>query len=108
MKKATQYVYEHFDLTKPIEDWDDFDSIRYYSNKFPSNTNNLLMGEIYDLIKKVQEEVIRETVEECANSAITREAVEYWSGQVWDDGPLPIVVDKNSILSIADKLIKEL
>ena len=53
-------------------------------------------------------DAIKETVKECAEKARTKEDRSYWSGQVWDDGPLPIIVDKNSILSIADKLIKEL
>ena len=53
-------------------------------------------------------DAIRETVKECSEKARTKEDRSYWSGKVWDDGPLPIIVDKNSILSIADKLIKEL
>lgn len=52
---------------------------------------------ILAIIKRVQEEAIRETVKECANSATLE----------WDfvHGTS---IDKNSILSIADKLIKEL
>lgn len=74
----------------------------YFQECFQNNRN------IIDTIKQVQEDTIREAVKECANFARTREATEFWSGQVWDDGPLPIIVDKNSILSVADKLIKEL
>ena len=59
------------------------------------------------VIKQVQIDAIRETCEECALRA-------YWGASQNDDGQEPyihednIFVDKKSILSVADKLIKEL
>jgi len=54
-------------------------------------------GEVKRLIKLAQENAIKETVNECAENADTR----YIPG-VGD------LIDKQSILSVADRLIKEL
>lgn len=85
MKKAEDYLQESFgwsnesqELTWYVKSWKDF-------------------------IKRIQEEAIRETVQECANSACVignKSSVQYFT-QVGS-------VDRNSILSIADKLIREL
>ena len=53
--------------------------------------------EAYKLIRIVQEDTIRDAVEECAENA-----------ELDSDSYENIYVDKNSILSVADKLIKEL
>ena len=69
--------------------------------------------ELIDIIKQVQEDTIRETVKECNNYAKVRvvenaliEEGETYSS--YDDGVFTFFVDDQSILSIADKLIKEL
>jgi len=54
------------------------------------------------LIRKVQEDVIRETVIICAEDAKTGSSTCALSGHIWTS------VDQDSILEIADKLIKEL
>ena len=51
----------------------------------------------YKLIRIVQEDTIRDAVEGCAENA-----------ELDSDSYENIYVDKNSILSVADKLIKEL
>lgn len=93
MKKAEEYFEE--------TDWEDY-----------------VMGclspyRVKSLIKKVQEDTIRETVKECNNYAKVRvvenaliEEGETYSS--YDDGVFTFFVDDQSILSIADKLIKEL
>ena len=43
-------------------------------------------------------EACKQILELAAENAKTMEITELWSGQPWDDGPLPICVDKNSIL----------
>lgn len=55
------------------------------------------------LIELVQKDAYNQAIEDAAKVARTREATECWSGQVWDDGPLPTVVDKESILKLKMK-----
>lgn len=95
MKKAEEYLQESFgwgnesqELTWYVKSWKDF-------------------------IKRIQEDTIRETVKECNNYAKVRvvenaliEEGETYSS--YDDGVFTFFVDDQSILSIADKLIKEL
>lgn len=102
MKKAEEIAVENH-LFKSVDVIYDNFALQITRDCYVQTSRNIIRA-----IKQAQEDAIRETVKECANSAKTREATEFWSGQVWDDGPLPIIVDKNSILSIADKLIKEL
>ena len=57
----------------------------------------LTQESVIECIRMVQEDVIRNTVEECAQSA-----------KLVECDPMEFYVDKQSILSVADKLIKEL
>jgi hypothetical protein len=62
----------------------------------------------YDVIKLCQEETVRETVKECVENAKAKIIREWWGNtgsEHCDD--IPVVI-KESILSVADKLIKEL
>ena len=38
-------------------------------------------------------------LEAAASKARIIEDESAWSGQVWDDGPLPLIIDKDSILN---------
>ena len=46
----------------------------------------------------------KQLLELAAENAKTREMTELWSGQVWDDGPLPICIDKQSILDTINQV----
>jgi len=59
--------------------------------------------EAYKLIRIVQKDTIRDTVEECANEA-EMTGISYGNDKSITD----YEVNKDSILSVADKLIKEL
>lgn len=83
MKKA----YEYLDEIESIE--------------FPQSDDMFHRNSVVEkLIKQIQEDVIRETVQECAENAEIEEYDEHFQYSPH--------VNKNSILSIADKLIKEL
>lgn len=101
MKKAIEYYSEL------IKEWEE------YEDKFE------LKGLCYEefliiKFKQIQEEAIRETVKECAENAEANiefigwlnENLEYYN--IIKDQDYELSIDKNSILSIADKLIKEL
>lgn len=45
------------------------------------------------------QEHVQKALEAAAEKARIIEDESFWSGQVWDDGPLPQIVDKESILS---------
>jgi len=68
--------------------------------------------DFYNVIRAAQEDVIKWTVEECAESAQIR----FWDGHFqegkllkhFQSGINNLTVSKESILSVADKLIKEL
>lgn len=64
---------------------------------------DLFIGLIQPLIKLAQEDAIRETVGECAKNVL----LDYPD---WMDcgEELEVKINKHSILSVADKLIKEL
>lgn len=47
----------------------------------------------------------KQLLELAAENAKTREMIECWSGQVWDDGPLPIGIDKQSITNTIKQVI---
>ena len=71
-----------------------------YFKDFCLPSNQELLQVKYDvilLLKRAQEDAIRETVKECADNA---ETVYVCAGNS--------IVDKNSILSVADKLIQQL
>ena len=88
----------------------------YYT--FVDNLNHITVEEnnkdLLTVIRIAQEDAIRETVKECADAA-SLECFEF--KEDWMDEPINITIDdygniygidKNSILSVADKLIKEL
>jgi hypothetical protein len=56
----------------------------------------LTQDSVIECIKMVQEEVIRDVVRKCARNA-----------EITDNGRFPII-DKQSILSVGDELIKKL
>jgi len=62
------------------------------------------INEVLRLIKQAQEYAIRETVKECVEQARMKEVWEGNTGREYCD----TIIDANSILSVADKLIKEL
>jgi len=50
---------------------------------------------------------VKEALKSAYNNAKIVDDISSWSGQVWDDGPLPQIVDEKSILkSYPSKLIK--
>lgn len=53
---------------------------------------------------KFLKEFSKQLLELAAENAKTREMTELWSGQVWDDGPLPICIDKQSILDTINQV----
>ena len=57
-----------------------------------------------DKFKKLFLEFGKQLLELAAENAKTREMTELWSGQVWDDGPLPICIDKQSILDTINQV----
>ena len=67
-----------------------------YSNYFTAAQRNIIF--------KAMEESIKQSLELAAENAKTREMTELWSGQVWDDGPLPICIDKQSILDTINQV----
>jgi hypothetical protein len=71
-----------------------------------NNNDELGKRELLLLIREIQENAIKETVEECANSAKLTYA-RYWEG-IERGYEMQARVDKSSILEVADKLIKEL
>lgn len=82
--------------------------VKYLDLEFDSEINRPFYTEIIiKVIKEVQEEAIKETVKECAENA---KAYSIYPNHVNnEDGEMEFFdVNRNSILSIADKLIKEL
>jgi hypothetical protein len=59
-------------------------------------------------IKLAQKDAIRETVIICARNARTCDDLNSYCGNTDSEYPPDIVVDKQSILKVAEKLIKEL
>lgn len=96
MKRAEEYLKELFE--EPFELVEDS-----------------IEKDFYDIIKRVQEETIRETVTECVNNAGLLEdgrklnsnkyRIEAYNTYYIETD---IDIDKQEILSVADKLIKEL
>ncbi len=105
MKKAEEYLgYKGNISFCTIEENADLDEEKnlYYNHK------DLLI-----VIKKVQEDAIRETVKECAERAEIRITdnnliEEGYLTSYHDDGCFTYIVSRQSILSVADKLIKKL
>ena len=95
MKKAIEWAKEYWNV-----EGNPSDSLTEYAVK-----------EISELIKKIQEDTIRETVKECINCSRIR--VEYSDGcfgymnSYWAIGAM-LKPDKDAIISVADKLLKEL
>ena len=83
MKKTVEYLKELFEEPFELEE----DSIE---------------KDFYIVIKAAQEDAIREAVEECS---IQAKAVQGHDALTWEP---KLLVDKQSIFSVADKLIKEL
>ena len=88
---------------------------RDYAIEWSLNNNNdqIDKQDFIAAVKQIQEDAIKETVKECNNYAKVRvvenaliEEGETYSS--YDDGVFTFFVDDQSILSIADKLIKEL
>jgi len=65
------------------------------------------VNEVLRLIKLAQEDAIRETVQACADNAETEE-IEVSESIHGGSSYIYSIVDKSSILEVADKLIKEL
>ena len=74
----------------------------YKCYKGNSHKELFSIREVRELIKLAQEDAIRETVRECSENA---EAIEGWNTGYSGSAAS---VNKQSIFSVADKLIKEL
>ena len=88
---------------------------RDYAIEWSLNNNNdqIDKQDFIAAVKQIQEDAIKETVKECNNYAKVRvvENALIEEGEIYssyDDGVFTFFVDDQSILSIADKLIKEL
>jgi len=64
--------------------------------------------QIEGLIKKAQRDAIKETTKKCAENARTCIDPYSYCGNTGSEYPPDVIVDKQSIFLIADKLIKEL
>ena len=58
----------------------------------------------FEFFISAMKEACKETLELAAENAKTRQMTELWSGQVYDDDPLPICVDKQSILDTINQI----
>ena len=95
MKRGEDYLKQTFDWNYETQE------LTWYVNRWK------------ELIKTIQEDAIRETVKECYISSEIRVLNNDTSeeGELYtylEDGCFSYSIDKNSILSVADKLIKEL
>ena len=87
--------------------------VRDYAVEWSLNNDNdeINKQDFIAAVKQIQEEAIRETVKECAENVLI--LLEPLNGKPYTDKSIftyatLISPDKNSILSIADKLIREL
>ena len=92
MKKASEYLKNTFDWSYETQE------LTWYVNKW------------IDLIKQAQEDAIRETVKECAENFKLDEYKMGIAQGSWREcnSHQNIRINEKSVLSIADKLIKEL
>lgn len=96
MRKAEEIILNHYGCTSLEELCD-------YLGK-----EDISVKMLVECIRIAQEDAIRATVKECANKAKTCNDPNSYGGNTGSEYPPDIIVDKQSILSVADRLIKEL
>ena len=96
MRKAKEIILTHYGCTSLEELYD-------YLGK-----EDISVKMIIECIKIGQEDAIRATVKECADKARTCNDPYSYCGNTGSEYPPDIIVDKQSILSVADRLIKKL
>lgn len=96
MKKAEKIILNHYGCTS-------LEELRDYLGK-----EDISVKMLVECIRIVQEDAIRATVKECADKARTCNDPYSYCGNTGSEYPPDIIVDKQSILSVADKLIKKL
>lgn len=96
MRKAEEIILDHYGCTS-------LEELRDYLGK-----ENISVTMLVECIRIAQEDAIRATVKECADKVRTCNDPYSYCGNTGSEYPPDIIVDKQSILSVADKLIKEL
>ena len=96
MRKAEEIILNHYGCTS-------LEELRDYLGK-----EDISVKMLVECIRIAQEDAIRATVKECADKARTCNDSYYYCGNTGSVYPPDIIVDKQSILSVADRLIKEL
>ena len=96
MRKAEKIILNHYGCTS-------LEELRDYLGK-----EDISVKMLVECIRIAQEDAIRATVKECANKARTCNDPYSYCGNTGSEYPPDIIVDKQSILSVADRLIKKL
>ena len=96
MRKAKEIILNHYGCTS-------LEELHDYLGK-----EDISVKMITECIRIAQEDAIRATVKECANKAKTCNDPNSYCGNTGSEYPPDIIVDKQSILSVADRLIKKL
>ena len=96
MRKAEEIILDHYGCTS-------LEELHDYLGK-----EDISVKMIIECIRIAQEDAIRATVKECADKARTCNDPYSYCGNTGSEYPPDIIVDKQSILSVADRLIKEL
>ena len=96
MRKAEEIILDHYGCTS-------LEELCNYLGK-----EDISVKMLVECIKIAQEDAIRTTVRKCANKAKTCNDPNSYCGNTGSEYPPDIIVDKQSILVVADKLIKEL
>ena len=96
MRKAEEIILNHYGCTS-------LEELRDYLGK-----EDISVKMLVECIRIAQEDAIRAAVKECANKAKTCNDPHSYCGNTGSEYPPDIIVNKQSILSVADRLIKEL
>lgn len=96
MRKAEKIILNHYGCTS-------LEELRDYLGK-----EDISVKMLVECIRIAQEDAIRATVKECADKARTCNDPYSYCGNTGSEYPPDIIVDKQSILSVADRLIKKL
>ena len=96
MRKAEEIILNHYGCTS-------LEELRDYLGK-----EDISVKMLVECIRIAQEDAIRATVKKCADKARTCTDPYSYCGNTGSEYPPDIIVDKQSILSVADKLIKKL
>lgn len=96
MRKAEEIILNHYGCTS-------LEELHDYLGKEDISVKMLI-----ECVRIAQEDAIRATVKKCANKAKTCNDPNSYCGNTGSEYPPDIIVDKQSILSVADRLIKKL